>query len=130
MTTELTNSYYLPFDTSLAACRGSAEISLFYPKGESSAHVRSREQKKAISICMGCEVREPCAEYAIKNESFGIWGGMTESEREYHRIERNIALPQGTVSDVAKRTRRLYNDKESKRRKRQALALQNKEETK
>jgi WhiB family redox-sensing transcriptional regulator len=31
----------------------------------------------ALRICIGCEVRRPCYETAIRNrEHFGIWGGV------------------------------------------------------
>ncbi len=43
-----------------------------------------REAKK---ICVGCEVKAECLEYALDNdERFGIWGGL--SERERRRLKR------------------------------------------
>lgn len=47
----------------------------FYPdKGGST-----REAKK---VCLSCEVRDECLEYALDNdERFGIWGGLSERER-------------------------------------------------
>jgi WhiB family redox-sensing transcriptional regulator len=39
----------------------------------------TREAKK---VCIGCEVRSECLEYALANdERFGIWGGLSERER-------------------------------------------------
>ena len=39
----------------------------------------TREAKK---ICVGCEVRAECLEYALEHdERFGIWGGLSERER-------------------------------------------------
>jgi len=39
----------------------------------------TREAKK---VCVGCEVRSECLEYALANdERFGIWGGLSERER-------------------------------------------------
>lgn len=44
---------------------------------------------KAKRICLGCEVRDSCLEYALANdERFGIWGGL--SERERRRLKRGI----------------------------------------
>ncbi|MBU3751599.1 MAG: WhiB family transcriptional regulator, partial [Mycobacterium sp.] len=40
-------------------------------------------------ICLGCEVRDACLDYALANdERFGIWGGL--SERERRRLKRGI----------------------------------------
>jgi WhiB family redox-sensing transcriptional regulator len=47
----------------------------FFPEKGGS----TREAKK---ICVSCEVRAQCLEYALLNdERFGIWGGMSERER-------------------------------------------------
>ena len=33
-------------------------------------------------MCLTCDVRDECLEYALGNdERFGIWGGMSERER-------------------------------------------------
>lgn len=48
---------------------------VFFPEpGESAA--------SAKSICGECDVRERCLLYALEqDEKFGIWGGLTASER-------------------------------------------------
>ena len=44
--------------------------------------------REAKSICLSCEVREECLEYALANdERFGIWGGLSERERRRLRRE-------------------------------------------
>jgi WhiB family redox-sensing transcriptional regulator len=35
----------------------------------------------AKSICVRCEVREPCLAYALEHNEKGIWGGLSERER-------------------------------------------------
>jgi WhiB family redox-sensing transcriptional regulator len=42
-----------------------------------------RQQKKyAITVCKGCPVVEPCAEYAWLNRfDHGVFGGATEEQR-------------------------------------------------
>lgn len=46
----------------------------------------------AIEICMGCEVREQCQQYAIETDQrHGIWGGLTEVDLKWMR-----RYPQGT----------------------------------
>ena len=33
-------------------------------------------------VCLSCDVRSDCLEYALANdERFGIWGGLSERER-------------------------------------------------
>ncbi|MEO7421198.1 MAG: WhiB family transcriptional regulator [Ornithinibacter sp.] len=47
----------------------------FFPEKGGS----TRDAKK---VCVGCEVRAECLEYALANdERFGIWGGLSERER-------------------------------------------------
>ena len=47
----------------------------FFPEKGGS----TRDAKK---ICVSCEVRNQCLEYALANdERFGIWGGLSERER-------------------------------------------------
>jgi hypothetical protein len=36
----------------------------------------------ARAICEDCPVRERCLEYALETNSVGIWGGLTEVERQ------------------------------------------------
>lgn len=80
---------------------------------------------EAKNICKGCTVKEPCLDYALNNESFGIWGGMSETERQYARMEKGIQYqPWNTgyghqiESTNAKRARKRWRDRERKRRQR------------
>ena len=42
-------------------------------------HIREDEAKR---VCLRCEVRQQCLEYALSTrEPYGIWGGLTELER-------------------------------------------------
>ena len=53
----------------------------FFPAPGSS----TREAKQ---LCNACEGRLACLEYALANdERFGVWGGMSEKERERLRRE-------------------------------------------
>ena len=65
-----------------ARCRGLDAALFFSPEGERGRARRERE-RAAKEVCAGCKVREACAAYAIANrEPFGVWGGLSESERE------------------------------------------------
>lgn len=38
--------------------------------------------REAKSVCMSCEVRLQCLDYALgTDQRFGIWGGLSERER-------------------------------------------------
>ncbi|WP_226437549.1 MULTISPECIES: WhiB family transcriptional regulator [Rhodococcus] len=64
-----------------ALCAQTDPEAFFPEKGGST-----REAKR---ICLGCEVRGECLEYALAHdERFGIWGGL--SERERRRLKRGI----------------------------------------
>ena len=55
----------------------------FFPEKGGS----TREAKR---VCLSCDVRSECLEYALANdERFGIWGGL--SERERRRLKRRSA---------------------------------------
>jgi WhiB family redox-sensing transcriptional regulator len=79
---DLTSIFGLPDESSWherALCSQTDPEAFFPEKGGST-----REAKK---ICVGCEVRGECLEYALENdERFGIWGGL--SERERRRLRR------------------------------------------
>lgn len=57
-----------------ALCAQTDPEAFFPEKGGST-----REAKR---VCLSCEVRVECLDYAIANgERFGIWGGLSEQER-------------------------------------------------
>jgi WhiB family redox-sensing transcriptional regulator len=66
-----------------AACR-SVDTELFYsPEGERGL-ARTVRERAAKAICATCPVKAPCAAYALQHhERYGVWGGLTESERAY-----------------------------------------------
>lgn len=57
-----------------ALCAQTDPEAFFPEKGGST-----REAKK---VCLSCDVRSECLDYALENdERFGIWGGLSERER-------------------------------------------------
>ncbi|GIG29895.1 WhiB family transcriptional regulator [Cellulomonas marina] len=64
-----------------ALCAQTDPEAFFPEKGGST-----REAKK---VCVSCEVRAECLDYALANdERFGIWGGL--SERERRKLKRRV----------------------------------------
>jgi WhiB family redox-sensing transcriptional regulator len=72
----------VPAWTDEARCAEVGGDEFFPEKGGSS--------RKAKKVCMTCEVRVMCLEWALSNdERFGVWGG--KSERERREIKRDRA---------------------------------------
>ncbi|HTJ70295.1 MAG TPA: WhiB family transcriptional regulator [Actinospica sp.] len=72
-------------------CRGQDSSLFFHPEGERGAARAAREQS-AKEICLNCPVQKQCTEHALRvREPYGVWGGMTEEEREGH-YQRQKAL--------------------------------------
>lgn len=70
---------------------GETDPDAFFPEKGGS----TREPKR---VCMACEVRTECLEYALDNdERYGIWGGKSERERRKIKHERRAA----TITEVA-----------------------------
>ncbi|EME66922.1 WhiB family transcriptional regulator [Rhodococcus ruber BKS 20-38] len=64
-----------------AVCRSIGDYLFFAAPGESSG-VRARRERAAKQICTTCPVLMQCRAYAHANpEPYGVWGGMSEAER-------------------------------------------------
>ena len=64
-----------------ALCAETDPEAFFPEKGGST-----REAKR---VCIGCDVRAECLEFALAgDERFGIWGGLSERERRRLRLMR------------------------------------------
>ncbi len=74
------------------ACREADPELFFHPQNERGL-ARLRRDRAAKAVCARCDVRIECADYSIRSrEPYGVWGGLTEEERE--RIYVRIALAQ------------------------------------
>ncbi|HMD92138.1 MAG TPA: WhiB family transcriptional regulator [Trebonia sp.] len=66
----------------------SADPDLFFPVATGIA--AGREAVRAQRVCAGCQVRQECLDFAMRNgEMHGIWGGTTPDERLHARRQRN-----------------------------------------
>jgi hypothetical protein len=63
---------------------------LFYPERDDTDMVHT---KVTISICKVCPHLAECAEWGIQRERYGIWGGISSSDRNRIRKLRGITLP-------------------------------------
>ena len=72
----------------VGACRQADPTLFFHPQNERGL-ARVRRDQAAKAVCAACPVRIECADYAIRSrEPYGVWGGLTEEDREniYRRI--------------------------------------------
>jgi WhiB family redox-sensing transcriptional regulator len=58
----------------LAACVGTDPEAFFPEQGGNN--------RAAKRICMMCDVRAECLQYALDNDECGVWGGMSEIARK------------------------------------------------
>ena len=64
------------------ACRRYDPEQFYHPEGE-RGFARRERARVAKGICAQCPVIEKCREYALyAREPYGIWGGLTEEDRE------------------------------------------------
>lgn len=65
-----------------AACRD-ADPDLFYYRDMERGEHRRKRELAAKKICKSCPVLNTCAAFALDNvEVYGIWGGLTEKDRQ------------------------------------------------
>ncbi|HEV8572558.1 MAG TPA: WhiB family transcriptional regulator [Actinomycetota bacterium] len=73
---------------------------LFFPIGTTGPAATQIEQAKAI--CMQCEVRAQCLEWALATgQDAGVWGGLSEEERRALRRARRRETVGNRVAVVA-----------------------------
>lgn len=64
-----------------ANCRTEDPNIFFHPDNERGA-ARQRRVERSKQICRACPVIAQCADFAMRGrETFGTWGGLSESER-------------------------------------------------
>ena len=64
------------------ACRRDNPDVFFHPDGERGPSRRNRDST-AKAVCRTCPVLQTCRERALQvHEPYGVWGGLTEHERE------------------------------------------------
>ena len=72
-------------------CRTTNPDTFFHPEGERGPS-RRRRDARAKAIREQCPVIQQCREHALAvQEPYGVWGGMTEEDREAVYRERTRA---------------------------------------
>ena len=84
------------------ACRGMDSAVFFHPKGERGP-ARSGREARAKQICAGCPVLAQCRAHALAvHEPYGVWGGLSEAERDVivRRQDRSLRMlgPEDSLS--------------------------------
>lgn len=66
----------------LGACRAEDNELFFHPEGERGPS-RSGREASAKAVCFSCPVRVECRAHALSaQEPYGVWGGLSEHDRE------------------------------------------------
>ncbi len=74
------------------SCRGENTSLFFHPDGERGP-ARARRQAAAKAVCGRCPVVDACLKHALSvREPYGVWGGMSEDEREAVYLSRRGTL--------------------------------------
>ncbi len=64
------------------ACRGMDSGFFFHPEGERGP-ARANRETRAKQVCRTCPVLDQCRRHALTvHEPYGVWGGLSESERD------------------------------------------------
>lgn len=67
------------------SCRGLDSSVFFHPEGE-RGQARAQRERRAKQVCAECPVLTQCRSHALAvDEPYGIWGGLTEAERNLMR---------------------------------------------
>lgn len=89
-----TRTYDLTWQTD-AACRRWPDPDAFFPD-------RGDESEAVLLLCARCPVQRRCADQAVRErQRYGVWGGLTERDRERlweERARRRSAAPTGERS--------------------------------
>jgi len=76
-----------------AACRGEDPALFFHPEGERGP-TRAAREAAAKAVCAACPMLAQCAAHALTvREPYGVWGGMSEEDRDRVYSRRSTPVP-------------------------------------
>lgn len=73
------------------ACAGT-DPWLWFPTDWEGRAMPDAVPLEAAQLCASCPVRRQCREHAIRHEAWGVWAGMSETQRKAARRNRGIRL--------------------------------------
>jgi len=74
------------------SCRGMDSAYFFHPENERGP-ARANREARAKEVCQRCPVMDECRRHALAaHEPYGVWGGLSESERDEILRGRNRTL--------------------------------------
>lgn len=73
-------------------CRVLPSEMFFHPDGE-RGKARRRRIEQAKALCATCPVMRACREHALTiREPYGVWGGMSEDERQREYVRQDLGV--------------------------------------
>jgi WhiB family redox-sensing transcriptional regulator len=70
------------------ACRSADPRLFFHPEGERGP-AKVKREAAALAFCARCPVVDACREFGLATrDEFGVWGGLTETDRQQMRRSR------------------------------------------
>ena len=80
------------------ACRGEDPNAFFHPEGE-RGNAREARAEAAKAVCRRCPVLLECATHALAaREPYGVWGAMSEEDRDAIYRRKQAAARAGTLA--------------------------------
>jgi hypothetical protein len=73
---------------------------------EDASRTAKQNSRNAKSICRECKVVDDCLEFSLRYETHGIWGGLSETEREQRRRHYGIQLSDTAMVGMSSTARR------------------------
>ena len=84
-----------------AACEG-APTNLFYIVEEDRSVLQLISADSLRRICVTCPIWNKCLAYAMRNETYGVWGGLLSKERSALKKNDGSQLQENSIRELTK----------------------------
>ena len=75
-------------DWTKAACAGMDVNDFYFTEAKRIPRTEKIEaNSKVRPICMKCPIMEQCMTWGFRNETYGVWGGLSAMERDSFRLD-------------------------------------------
>ena len=82
-----------------AECKG-APTHLFYVIEEERSALQLIGADTLRRICGSCPILEDCLDYGMRNENYGMWGGLMTKERNALKSQHHSPLKQRATEEL------------------------------